>query len=445
MRREWQSLSRMRASLRENSFALLVRHFFHRFVAGESVSGEDDLRVGIGGIAVLLALPGAILPILLLPKYSSFLRWLSGVRGFDFNTASIPDKYTFVTFTMVVAGIVAALKWDSMLPDRLDYANLTPLPISTRRVFGAKLVALLAFAGLFIVSLNGTSTLLFPFVVMSSQTSRGLWLRFVVAHAAATIAGSAFMFFAFLALAGLLMTILPRRSFRQVSTMVQFTAVILLVVLLFSTPEIGGLIGSGAGSGHALVRWLPTVWFLGLYQALSSGRAGVNFDALAIRAILGLSAAAGASLLFYIVSYRRFFLRIPEVAEVAANGRAKLRRVTENCLDALGPRRPYERGCFRFVAKTLARSQRHTLALAGFAGIGAAIAIQDVASRWDVVREPGRVPAASLLAAPAAIIFFLLTGLIFVFTVPAELRANWVFLTIGERKCDAAQHVARRW
>jgi hypothetical protein len=137
MRREWQSFSRMRASLRENSFALLVRHFFHRFVAGESFSGEDDLRVGIGGIAVLLALPGAILPILLLPKYSSFLRWLNGVRGFDFNMASIPDKYTFVALTMVVTGIIAALKWDSMLPDRLDYANLTPLPISTRRVFGA--------------------------------------------------------------------------------------------------------------------------------------------------------------------------------------------------------------------------------------------------------------------------------------------------------------------
>jgi hypothetical protein len=99
---------------------------------------------------------------------------------------------------------------------------------------------------------------------------------------------------------------------------------------------------------------------------------------------------------------------------------------------------------FDSLQKTLARSQRHPLALAGFAGIGAAIAIQDVASRWDAVREPGRVPAASLLAAPAAIIFFLLTGLIFVFTVPAELPANWVFLIIGERKCDVAQSVARR-
>src|SRR2546430_13717489 len=37
---------------------------------------------------------------------------------------------------------------------------------------------------------------------------------------------------------------------------------------------------------RVVVDWLPTVWFLGLYQALSSAHASANFDALTIRAIL---------------------------------------------------------------------------------------------------------------------------------------------------------------
>ena len=240
----------MRESFHKNPFALLVWHFFYRLFAGEAFSSEDDLRMGIGGIAAILASPGVILPVLLLPKYSSLLRWARGVRQFDYNTASIPDKYMFVTFTMVVVGIVAALKWDSMFPDRLDYANLAPLPIGTRRVFGAKFIGLLLFAGLFISSVNCTSTILFPFEATGDQTRTVLWLRFVVAHAVATAAGGAFMFFAVLALAGLLMTVLPYRRFRQISTIVQFSVVTTLVMLLFLTPEIGSLVGRGGGSGR---------------------------------------------------------------------------------------------------------------------------------------------------------------------------------------------------
>jgi len=443
MKREWRALSNLRVSVRKNPFALLVWHFFYRPFAGEAFSSEDDLRMGIGGIAAILASPGVILPVLLLPKYSSLLRWARGVRQFDYNTASIPDKYMLVTLTMVVVGIVAALKWDSMFPDRLDYANLAPLPIGTRRVFGAKFIGLLLFAGLFISSVNCTSTILFPFEATGDQTRTVLWLRFVVAHAVATAAGSAFMFFSVLALAGLLMTVLPYRRFRQVSTIVQFAVVITLVMLLFLTPEIGTLVGSG-GSRRAVMDWLPTVWFLGLYQTLSSAHASANFDALTIRAIFGLSTAAGASLCFWIASYQRVFLRIPEIAEGPANGEGKLAQFKEDCLNALAPRQAYERACFRFAAKTLARSQRHALVLAGFTALGTAIAIQDLTSSWDVLGGATRVPTVTLLAAPAAIIFLLLTGLVFVFGVPSELRANWLFQTVSERKCDVAQRVARR-
>jgi len=150
------------------------------------------------------------------------------------------------------------------------------------------------------------------------------------------------------------MTVLPYRRFRQISTIVQFAVLTTLVMLLFLTPEIGSLVASGGGSGRAVVNWLPTVWFLGLYQALSSAHASANFGALTIRAIFGLSTAAGASLCFWIASYQRVFLRIPEIAEGPANGQGKLAKFKEDCLNALAPRQEYERACFRFAAKTLA-------------------------------------------------------------------------------------------
>lgn len=445
MKRKWLSFFGAREGVGRNSFAFLVWHFFQRFFAGEIFSGEGDLRVGIGGIAALLALPGAILPLLLLPKYSSFLRWLTGVRHFDYSRASIPDKYTLLTLTMAITGIVAVLKWDSLFPDRLDYANLTQLPINTRRVFLAKFIALMLFAGLFILALNAASTFVFPYVVMGDQTRADLWARFMAAHAVATVAGSAFMFFSFLALAGILMTVLPYRRFRQISKIVQFVSVISLVMLLFSTPEIGALMANAAGNAHAFVRWLPTVWFLGLYQSISSARADVEFHALAARAIAGLVTAVGTSLLFYMASYGRFFRRIPEVVETDVNGPGRVREFAGNCLDYLAPQAAFDRACFHFAAKTLARSQRHALFLAGFAGLGVAVAIQDATTGWgETLHGAVRMPSATTLSAALAIVFFLLTGLVFVFGVPAELHANWVFQAISERKSGVAQRVARK-
>jgi hypothetical protein len=49
-------------------------------------------------------------------------------------------------------------------------------------------------------------------------------------------------------------------------------------------------------------------------------------------------------------------------------------------------------------------------------------------------------PAASLLSVPLVLSFFLLSGMRFVFTLPAELRANWVFQLSdadGRKECLA--------
>lgn len=68
-----------RHNLRENISAYLTAHFFKRFFTGEITSTENDLKLGIGGMLALLMLPGAVLSLLLLPKYSSLLHWAGAI------------------------------------------------------------------------------------------------------------------------------------------------------------------------------------------------------------------------------------------------------------------------------------------------------------------------------------------------------------------------------
>jgi hypothetical protein len=443
MIRRWRTgMKQANDNLRENASAYLTVHFFRRFFTGEMVSSEGDLQLGMGGIVALLALPGVFLSLLLLPKYSSFLRWLVGQPPFDFNTFSIPDKYMLLTLTMSITGIVAVLKWGSLFPDRLDYANLAPLPLKARSLFCAKFVALMLFVGLFILALNAASTVFFPLVVMESDATGPLFIRFVVAHFVACVAGSAFMFFLFFALAGLLMMFLPYRWFRKVSTVVQFTSFVSIVILLFLTPEIGSLAGGLARYPKPFLDWLPTVWFLGLYQQLF-GAVDAQLHALALRALEALAVVIAASLALYAASYQRYFRRIPEATEPLAAGPTRLKRVVLHCFDRMALRKPFDRACFHFGMKTLARSPVHRLLLAGFIGLGVAIAIQDIATDGSAaIHAASHLPDATLLSAALALIFFLLSGLSFAFNVPAELPANWAFCVISEFRSEDAQRVA---
>ena len=75
------------------------------------------------------------------------------------------DRYVFVCYSMVVMGFVMTFKWDSLFPDRRDYLILTPLPISLREFFVAKVIALCSFLLLFVVAINLFSCVLIPVCV----------------------------------------------------------------------------------------------------------------------------------------------------------------------------------------------------------------------------------------------------------------------------------------
>ena len=428
--------------LLERPYWRLVAHFGMRLFSG---SGEGGLELGAGTVLALLAAPGAFISILLLDKYSSLLRYFRGNQSFDPYAASVPDQYFFLTFSMVITGIVTVLKWDSIFPDRRDYMNLAPLPIPTRRIFLANITAIVLIALAFAVDVNAVSSLFFPMEVTMEQPRFAAYIYFVRAHFAGVLLASLFVFFAMFALIGTLMVALPDSLFHRISIYLRVLIVVLLLGLLFSTFAVTPLIPALAREPHALLRWLPPVWFLGLSRTIL-GKANAG---LAQMGSIGIAAVATVMLLapmVYVLSYYRYFIRIPETLDITLRNREPRNLFPMRLMDRFVLRSPFERATYRFAMKTLLRNERHSLLFGAFAGLGFVLASQTLVSAFsDKSGSAAGLPSAILISVPLTLAYFLICGLRFVFDLPAEIRANWVHKAILDHcqpeSADAARKV----
>jgi hypothetical protein len=158
---------RLRASrLAQKPLVRLIRHFLARLVHGGQDEGSE-FSLGAGALLGLLAAPGAFQTFVMINKYSTLLDFVLH-RHRDYYLSSIPDKYLFLSIAMAVTGIVTVLKWDRILPDAQDYANLAPLPIRARTILAANVAAIGIAVLLFVVVANAFSTVLFPAFVTAA-------------------------------------------------------------------------------------------------------------------------------------------------------------------------------------------------------------------------------------------------------------------------------------
>jgi hypothetical protein len=424
--------------LLERPFWRLVAHFGMKLFSG---NGEGGLELGAGTALALLAAPGAFISIMLLDKYSGLLRFLRGNHGFDPYAASVPDQYFFLTFSMAITGIVTVLKWDNIFPDRRDYINLAPLPIATRRIFLANVTAIVLIAVAFAVDVNAVSSLFFPVVVTMEEPRFAAYIQFARAHFAGVLLASLFVSFAMFALIGTLMVLLPDSIFRRISIYVRVLVVILLLGLLCSTFAVAPLLSTLHAGAPSFLRWLPPVWFLGLARTIL-GKADAP---MAQMGTIGLGALIAVSILaplVYVLSYYRYFIRIPETLDTTLRSRAPRILVPMRLMDLFVLRSAYDRATYRFAMKTLLRNDRHSLIFGGFAGLGIVIASQTLLSA--VNQKPGAAPSAALISVPFTLAYFLICGLRFVFDLPAELRANWVHRVILDCEQQAPADTARK-
>jgi hypothetical protein len=436
IRRAW-------ADHRQRPFWRIVQLFVDRIFRGGGDADTEGLDLGVGLVLTLLAMPGGFVSLFLLNKYGTFLQWLRGATNVDPLAIALPDEYFFLVLSMTVTGAVAVWRWDAIFPDRRDYMNLVPLPISTRTIFFANLVAVLFLVGLIAVDVNAASCILFPMVVGATQTKFLFFLKFAMVHAVGVVLASLFAFFAVFSVMGLLMAMLPARAFKRFSTYIRGVVVVYLVALLCTAFAVPNSL-MRAGPVPAWTYLMPSCWFLGLCQSLR-GRAGPGLMELSRLALPGVAAVVAIALCAYAVGYQRHFVRIAEIADRTAAARHPRTWRLGKLLDRLVLRTPYQRGCFRFVYRTLLRSEAHRLVLTAVGGLSLVLASQALMDAFANAKSWRQAAlSANALSIPFIISFLVVVGLRLVFEIPAELRSNWIFQLMLDRDGEECEPLARK-
>lgn len=253
------------------------------------------MRLTVAHILGLLAVPGIFLSFWLLPKYVL----LSNLRTMDrYHAAALEDKTFFLALSMIVIGFLTILEWNALFPDRRDYTIFGPLPVPLRTLFGAKLIALFLFLAVFCIDINFSSTFAFPIAIADKHQTLATAIWHWITHAICVFAASAFIFFFFVALQGLLMNVLSHRWFRRVSFLVQALGLFALLSSLLLLTRLPSLLRSMRAPGGVNPEYFPPLWFLGLYETML-GKTDPIYRSLATTALLGLAVVLGMSLAAY--------------------------------------------------------------------------------------------------------------------------------------------------
>ncbi len=408
-------------------FGALVRHFFGRFFDNEFVARDSEMQVTVTKILAMLAAPGMLLPLFRFTTYLSLDDYPPEVR----DPTLWFDRLFFFSFSMVVMGAVTVLEWDTLFPDRRDYATLIPLPLPLRSVFLAKVAALAGFVVAFTVVVNFSSTVTFPLIAFRG-TFKGL-LTAMLIHGSTVLAASTFIFGFLVALEGALLNMLSFRWFKKTSAFVQSAMVFTLLSVFFLFPTVALSIPKLKAIDSASLYAYPPAWFLGMNEVLLGSRDPVflKLAAVAWKALLG---AMLFSAIAYAVAYRRQVRRTLETLEGGEGGRTRVHEWLGRLADRVAPH-PVERGTLAFIGKTVARSAKHRIFLAAYVGVGCAFVLQAlIGTRLKQVS----------LSIPLVLSFFVLSGLRYIFTIPAELPANWIFRVSENEQRGRALDGARR-
>lgn len=409
----------------KRAWEVLVGHFFRRFFDNDTVQMDGETSITVVRAACIVAVPGLMVAFFLQNQYPRRSAW-----------GAMEDQYFFVLFSFVVMGAVSVFEWSMLFPDRLDFQVLSPLPLTAWQMLMAKGTALMMFLLIFLVSCNVFGTLVLPAV------TKGAFYRQLCAHAMATTLAGVFAALSVLALGSVLLCVLDARRFRALSPLVQGLAVLVLVLLLVHYLKTGDafeqLLGMPAGARLGWARWLPPVWFLGVYEVLLHGAAAAPFaHAVAPYAVRAIVVVAVLVALTYPLAWAR--MRRLTLEGTGRAGGEPLRSLSTLLKRAVAC--PAERAIFYFIGQTISRQEHYQTYLAFYCGTGLAIA---VGCAVGVDKGQLVLSTQGLHALVPLLLFWVIAGLQGAFAFPLDLRARWVFrlASIPVRDCTSA---ARRW
>ncbi|MGH9394947.1 MAG: hypothetical protein ACRD1E_12310, partial [Terriglobales bacterium] len=265
---------------------LLYRHFLRSFFISDMLAPGGDPRLLAITAAAFFATPG-----LVLCMYMS-------IFGSRLNTD--PALAFFMALTMLLAGLLALVEWDELLPSRLDYLILRPLPVRMGAIVAAKLLAMAALLTAFIAVVNLFSSTLLPTFNTPDRASAGFLLRRIGAQAGAAAAGSAWAFLLVLSARGLMLGLGRERGGRGLR--LGLTVALLAGLVLapdLTEPSIYRQLAAARPLWSA-----PLFWFMGLAKgwtvpspawAAAAAPAWKASGHTALKALAWAAAAAAAS------------------------------------------------------------------------------------------------------------------------------------------------------
>ena len=353
--------------------------------------------------------------------------YLEGRDTGDLYAAAVhADRLFFISLSMITAGMMSVVQWQGLFPNRQDYLALKPLPIRLHQVFLARFLSSFVIVVIVIADLNLATSILFPFLTRGRWQPQSFGVHYIVAHAVATFGAGLFVYFAIGALQGVLLNALPPRTFDRCSVLIQ---ALLVAGILVAIPYVLDI-----PNWHEMIaarpRWMsifPPAWFLGLYENLLGTR-DIYFWRLHEMAIMGFGAVLFLAFAAHFLSYRRHASRLLEQAPSNSGGRWAL--VTAKPF-AILVKHSQTRAAFVFAIQTLRRSRHHRLLTAFGVATALVLALQTAGPSMVAHLRSGAhwTPwqLQSILAIPLVISTALISVLCYVFQLPSEVQANWVF------------------
>jgi hypothetical protein len=397
---------------------LLGRTFFRRFFETDLMPpGLAQVQLVIGAMTFLAA-PSFLMPFNFATRYAQMGKNVEAIAR-----AMVLHRLLFITFTMTALGLVALVVWEGVFPDRRDARILGSLPLRSRTLIAARLGALGALAGLFIVGTNAVPTLVYG-PVLSGFGGALTPIHGMAAHFLATTAAGAFVFFGLIALQGLLLNVTGRRMAERLSVVLQVVFVVALLQMIFFFPRVLPLVGRdlSALTAHPIMGYVPSVWFLALYDVLCGRPSPASGGPAALAAALTITVTIAACVLF-LTTHGRLMKRALETRDTA---RHTNRFITAASwwLNTRLIRNSTKRAVLHFTLKTMTRSRTHRMLVALHAGIALALVLSGFIPL--VMRSGLTAPTVPLLSAPFVLIFLCLAGMRSAFAIPVEPKANWM-------------------
>jgi hypothetical protein len=216
--------------------------------------------------------------------------------------------------------------------------------------------------------------------------------------------------------------------------LLQMTFFVGLLMLYFLQPPFAD--PDALAENQTVVMWLPSYWFFGMFQQLR-GPVRPELLMLAKRAWMGLGISVCGAGAAYLICYFRTLRMIVEQPDILPSSRRQhwLPRFGGSLETAIG----------QFSLRTLVRSRQHRVILSFYLGIALGLAIffsnapilhqqQPASDVWYHLNAP-------LLVASILMMFAAVIGTRVVFSMPLELRGNWIFRVVplpGVPGCLAA-------